>query len=66
MAIKNAIYQVDNGADFDEIHFKTNAKQVYMSNGATVEDVVLNLNTQLSGNITRAKNLLASLSSKVE
>lgn len=26
--VKNAIYQVDNGTDFDEIHFKTNASQV--------------------------------------
>ena len=26
--IKNAIYKIDNGADFDEIHFKTNSDQV--------------------------------------
>lgn len=26
--IKNAIYKIDNGTDFDEIHFKTNSDQV--------------------------------------
>ncbi|SDO76807.1 hypothetical protein [Clostridium gasigenes] len=38
MAIKNAIYQVDNGADFDEIHFKTKAEQVFCKDGKTVEE----------------------------
>ena len=37
MAVKNAVYQVDNGNEFDEIHFKTNASQVYCDNGETVE-----------------------------
>ncbi|MBB6622227.1 hypothetical protein H7E67_02170 [Clostridium gasigenes] len=37
MAIKNAIYQVDNGADFDEIYFKTTAAQVFCADGKTVE-----------------------------
>lgn len=37
MAIKNAIYQVDNGNGFDEIHFKTKAEQVYCKDGKTVE-----------------------------
>ncbi|MEG0297690.1 MAG: hypothetical protein RR620_13300 [Clostridium sp.] len=37
MAIKNAVYKVDNGSDFDEIHFKTNADQVISKDGKTVE-----------------------------
>lgn len=35
--IKNAVYKVDNGTDFDEIHFKTKAAQVICSNGKTAE-----------------------------
>jgi len=35
--IKNAVYKVDNGTDFDEIHFKTKAEQVICSNGKTAE-----------------------------
>ena len=50
MAIKNAIYQVDNGTDFDEIHFKTNSKNVYMSNGLTVEDCVVSLQNEIGTN----------------
>lgn len=37
MAVKNAIYQVDNGSGFDEIHFKTKASQVVCNDGKTVE-----------------------------
>lgn len=37
MAIKNAIYQVDNGSGFDEIHFKTKADQVACKNGESAE-----------------------------
>lgn len=37
MTIKNAIYQVDNGSEFDEIHFKTNADQVFCKDGKTTE-----------------------------
>lgn len=40
MAIKDAIYQVDNGSGFDEIHFKTKAKQVICQNGKTAEQVL--------------------------
>lgn len=35
--IKNAVYKVDNGTDFDEIHFKTKAAQVFCNDGKTVE-----------------------------
>ncbi|GEM_PF-2535723 len=35
--IKNAVYKVDNGTDFDEIHFKTKASQVFCNDGKTVE-----------------------------
>ena len=28
MAVKKAIYQVDNGASFDEIHFRTSEEQI--------------------------------------
>lgn len=38
MAVKNAIYQVDNGSGFDEIHFKTKAAQVICEDGLTSED----------------------------
>lgn len=31
MAVKKAIYKVDNGSGFDEIHFKTSAEQVICS-----------------------------------
>ncbi len=41
MAVKNAIYQVDNGSGFDEIHFRTKAEQVVCENGRSVE---VNLN----------------------
>lgn len=37
MAVKKAIYQVDNGSGFDEIHFKTTAEQVICNDGKTVE-----------------------------
>lgn len=37
MAIKNAIYQVDNGTDFDEIHFRTKASQVLCEDGRNAE-----------------------------
>lgn len=40
MAVKNAIYQVDNGNGFDEIHFRTKASQVIFSDGKTAEDKV--------------------------
>lgn len=42
MAIKKAIYQVDNGTDFDEIHFKTSAEQVLMPDGSDVKTSILN------------------------
>ena len=35
--IKNAIYKVDNGSDFDEIHFKTNSNQVVFDDGETFQ-----------------------------
>lgn len=35
--VKNAIYKVDNGVDFDEIYFKTKAAQVFCNDGKTVE-----------------------------
>ena len=35
--IKNAIYRVDNGSDFDEIHFKTNPNQVVFDDGETFQ-----------------------------
>lgn len=38
MAIKDAVYQVDNGSGFDEIHFRTKAKQVLMANGINLEE----------------------------
>ncbi|WP_346935301.1 hypothetical protein [Clostridium sp.] len=34
--VKNAVYKVDNGTDFDEIHFKTNAEQVGCADGRSV------------------------------
>lgn len=37
MAIKNGIYQVDNGVDFDEINFRTIAEQVICKDGKTVD-----------------------------
>lgn len=37
MTIKNAIYQVDNGSGFDEIHFKTKAEQVFCKSGKSID-----------------------------
>lgn len=37
MAVKDAVYQVDNGNGFDEIHFKTKAAQVFMESGIDLE-----------------------------
>lgn len=42
MAVKNAIYQVDNGSGFDEIHFKTKAKMVFLPDGRTLEEFMNN------------------------
>ena len=42
------------------------ASNVKMSDGTTVEDSIIGLQTQLSGQISRAKTILESLSSKVE
>ncbi|MDQ0150560.1 hypothetical protein ACFO6R_12760 [Eubacterium multiforme] len=39
MAVKNAIYKVDDGkGGFDEINFKTNAAQIYFNDGKNLED----------------------------
>ena len=56
MAIKKAIYQVDNGTDFDEIHFKTSAEQVYLTSGANVNTAILNLQSEVSANKTSILN----------
>ena len=48
MAIKKAIYQVDNGTDFDEIHFKTSASQVYAEDGADIESKISSLQTKVN------------------
>ena len=47
MAIKKAIYQVDNGTDFDEIHFKTSASQVYAEDGTDIESSISSLQTKV-------------------
>lgn len=49
--IKNAVYKVDNGTDFDEIHFKTKAAQVFCNDGKTVE-------SQLAEKANKAINVL--------
>ncbi len=46
--IKNAVYKVDNGTDFDEIHFKTKAAQVFCNDGKTVEVQLAEINTNVS------------------
>lgn len=38
MAVKDAVYQVDNGNGFDELHFRTKARQVLMESGQNVEE----------------------------
>ena len=48
MAVKNAIYQVDNGSGFDEIHFKTKAAQVMMANGKTAEVEIADILNKLT------------------
>ncbi len=54
--IKNAVYKVDNGTDFDEIHFKTKASQVFCSDGKTVESQLAEI-TQLIPNIAHKVTL---------
>ena len=56
MAIKKAIYQVDNGTDFDEIHFKTSAEQVYLTSGANVNTAILSLQSELGTNKNTLQN----------
>ena len=56
MAIKKAIYQIDNGANFDEIHFKTSAEQVYMPDGSDVKTSILSLQNELSTNKSTLQN----------
>lgn len=46
MTVKNAVYQVDNGSGFDEIHFKTKAAQVECNDGRTVEDKLKSINVK--------------------
>ncbi|GEM_PF-3349913 len=41
--VKKAVYKVDNGTDFDEIHFKTDSEQVYMSDGNKLQSFIENL-----------------------
>lgn len=41
--VKKAVYKVDNGSDFDEIHFKTDSEQVYMTDGKTIQNCIDNL-----------------------
>lgn len=40
MAVKDAVYLVDNGSGFDEIHFKTKAAQVVCSSGKDVQQEI--------------------------
>lgn len=47
---KNAVYKVDNGVDFDEIHFRTKAAQVFCNDGKTVESQLAEIMNE--GNIT--------------
>jgi len=48
-AIKNAVYKVDNGVDFDEIHFKTKAAQVFCNDGKTVESQLAEVTNFIQG-----------------
>lgn len=49
--IKNAVYKVDNGVDFDEINFKTIASQVKTANGSDVEVQLADITTKLKWHI---------------
>lgn len=55
--IKNAVYKVDNGTDFDEIHFKTKAAQVFCNDGKTVEAQLAEMRNMNVTVINRATNL---------
>ncbi|MGL5713675.1 MAG: hypothetical protein ACRCXT_24055 [Paraclostridium sp.] len=62
MAIKDAIYQVDNGSTFDEIHFRTKAQQVTLQdssnyfNSTNVEDAM----KELFQNVSNGKSSIAT------
>ncbi len=57
MAIKNAVYKVDNGTDFDEIHFKTKAAQVFKDDGKTLQDF-FNSGGTVNGSVNFSGSLL--------
>lgn len=58
MAVKNAVYKVDNGnGEFDEIHLKTKAAQVFMDNGVDLESG-FHTNKSLNGYTTLPNGLL--------
>ena len=50
--IKDAIYKVNNGTDFDTIHFETKASQVKMVDGSNVEQEVKRLEMAPNSNIS--------------
>lgn len=54
--IKNAVYKVDNGVDFDEIHFKTKASQVFCNDGKTVESQLADM---MNGTVMVKKSINA-------
>lgn len=54
---KKATYKVDNGTDFDEIHFKTSAEQVYLADGTNLQKVVPSLCSTTKSNIAIAGSL---------
>lgn len=52
--IKNAVYKLDNGTDFDEIHFKTKAAQVFCNDGKTVESQLAEKANQITLDTTNS------------
>ncbi|MCM8710549.1 DUF1565 domain-containing protein [Clostridium sp. SYSU_GA19001] len=59
--IKNAIYKVHNGTDFDTIHFQTKASQVTTNTGSNVETVLSDLSNYKVGRTQADMQIYVSL-----
>lgn len=64
-AIKGINIRIDNIRN-DVADIELLAKNVKMENGTNVEDNINSIHEQIGNNITRAKTILQSLSSKIE
>jgi len=62
--VKKAVYKVDNGVDFDEVHFKTDSEQVICGDGKTAEVKLTEIKNDIIKN-NKVKTLLVSRNTNV-